>query len=158
MIASSVGHLEIVSALLGRGARVDVANQTGQTALHYAASKGHIDVARLLLEHHADINSQDRYGSAPLHRAASLGRDAIVRLFLNGYRNKLDIDRIDNVGNTPLHLACEEDRIDVARMLVKAGCRTDIMNKDEKTAFQLASPSTARMLQSVQDSSSAGDA
>ncbi|KAH9365460.1 hypothetical protein HPB48_008912 [Haemaphysalis longicornis] len=102
MIASSVGHLEVVSALLSRGAKVDVANETGQTALHYAASKGHLDVARVLLEHHADINAQDSYGSTPLHRAASLGRCPIVHLFLDGYSNQLDLNRIDKSGNTPL--------------------------------------------------------
>ncbi|KAK8779193.1 hypothetical protein V5799_019466 [Amblyomma americanum] len=128
----------------------------GQTALHYAASKGHLEVARLLLEHHADINAQDSYGSTPLHRAASLGRYPIVRLFLDGYRNKLDINRTDRAGNTPLHLACEEERVDVAKMLVHAGSRTDIMNKEEKTALQMAPATLSKMLQSLHRGS-AGD-
>ncbi|KAH6942835.1 hypothetical protein HPB50_010782 [Hyalomma asiaticum] len=163
MIASSVGHVEIVSALLGRNAKVDIANQMGQTALHYAASKGHLEasllltlLAWLLLEHHADINAQDSYGSTPLHRAASLGRCAIVRLFLDGYRNQLDINCTDEAGNSPLHLACEEERVDVAKMLIQAGARTDIMNKEEKTAFQMAPPSLSRTLQSL-NVGSAGD-
>ncbi|XP_065306721.1 26S proteasome non-ATPase regulatory subunit 10-like isoform X2 [Dermacentor albipictus] len=141
MIASSVGHVEIVSALLNRNAKVGIANQMGQTSLHYAASKDHLE---------------DSYGSTPLHRAASLGRSAIVRLFLDGYRNQLDINCTDEAGNTPLHLACEEERVDVAKMLIQAGCRTDIMNKEEKTAFQMAPPSLSRTLQSLRVGS-AGD-
>ncbi|KAH7950520.1 hypothetical protein HPB49_025058 [Dermacentor silvarum] len=155
-VDESVGHVEIVSALLSRNAKVDIANQMGQTALHYAASKDHLEVARLLLEHHANINAQDSYGSTPLHRAASLGRNAIVRLFLDGYRNQLDINCTDEAGNSPLHLACEEERVDVAKMLIQAGCRTDIMNKEEKTAFQMAPSSLSRTLQSLRVGS-AGD-
>lgn len=61
-----------------------------------------MQVARLLLEQHADVNARDHMGSTPLHRAASLGHDHVVRLFLEGYRNKLDLDARDAVGNTPL--------------------------------------------------------
>uniref|UniRef100_A0A131Y8L9 Putative proteasome prosome n=1 Tax=Ixodes ricinus TaxID=34613 RepID=A0A131Y8L9_IXORI len=147
MIASSVGHADIVSSLLERGAQVNAVNQTGHTSLHYAASKGHLEVARLLLEQHADVNARDHMGSTPLHRAASLGHDHVVRLFLEGYRNKLDLDARDAVGNTPLHLACEEDRSQTARLLVQAGCRTDVPNKEEKTALQVAAPSLRRMIE-----------
>ncbi|KAG0412004.1 hypothetical protein HPB47_010864 [Ixodes persulcatus] len=139
MIASSVGHADIVSSLLERGAQVNAVNQTGHTSLHYAASKGHLEVARLLLEQHADVNARDHMGSTPLHRAASLGHDHVVRLFLEGYRNKLDLDARDAVGNTPLHLACEEERSQTARLLVQAGCRTDVPNKD-RGALRYSAP------------------
>ena len=44
MIASSAGRDEIVSLLIGKDADVNLANQTGQTALHYAASRDRYEV------------------------------------------------------------------------------------------------------------------
>lgn len=43
-IASSVGQVDIVSALMSKGAPVNAVNQTGQTPLHYAASRNRLEV------------------------------------------------------------------------------------------------------------------
>lgn len=43
-IASSVGQVDIVSALVEKGATVNAVNQTGQTPLHYAASRNRLEV------------------------------------------------------------------------------------------------------------------
>jgi 26S proteasome non-ATPase regulatory subunit 10 len=47
------------------------------------------------------------------------------------------------------HLACEENRIEDAKVLVHHGARLDIQNKQEKTPLELASPNTATILQNI---------
>lgn len=42
------------------GADVNVKNNGGRTALHYAASKGWLEIAQLLLTHGAKINVTDK--------------------------------------------------------------------------------------------------
>jgi 26S proteasome non-ATPase regulatory subunit 10 len=55
IIAAAAGQPEVVTELLDRGAKVDAANDKGQTALHYAASKGNTSVGGILLD---NTNSQ----------------------------------------------------------------------------------------------------
>ena len=76
--ASNMGHEEIATLLLNKGADVNARNeviplseeilllkycalceQFGRTPLQYAANFKHINVVTLLLDHGADINAQD---------------------------------------------------------------------------------------------------
>lgn len=44
----------------------------------------------------------------------------------------------DLEGNTPLHLACDEERVEEAKLLVENGASIYIENKEEKTPLQVA--------------------
>ncbi|RWS06564.1 26S proteasome non-ATPase regulatory subunit 10-like protein [Dinothrombium tinctorium] len=136
MIASSAGHLDIVSALIESGANVNACNNNGQTSLHYAVSKNHVRIASLLTEHGADINARDNYGMTPLHRAAAKGHLPIVELLVKC--NKLDINVCDDLGNTPLHFASEEDRLDVCKLLLQSGAQPSMLNKESQSAIDLS--------------------
>lgn len=48
--AASGGHEGTVQLLLGSGADARAVNNTGRSALHYAASKGHVRVSQILIE------------------------------------------------------------------------------------------------------------
>ena len=49
-------------------------------------------------------------------------------------------DPRDNQGNTPLHMACEEDRLNTAFILLEQGnADPSALNNEEKTPFQMAS-------------------
>lgn len=52
-------------------------------------------------------------------------------------------------GNTALHLACEEDRQDIARLLVTHGAKIDEQNKERHTPLDLAQPSLVRQLKKI---------
>lgn len=53
---------------------VNSLDNSGYTALHYAARNGHLNICKLLLDHGAYINAQTRSGKAtPLHKAACSG-------------------------------------------------------------------------------------
>jgi len=54
------------------------------------------------------------------------------------YSNQLEINPRDDVGNTPLHLACEDQHVEVAKLLVEAGGDCGAQNKEEKTPLEMA--------------------
>jgi ankyrin repeat protein len=54
-IACANGSIEVVDALLKKGADITVANNDGWTPRFVASVSGHIEVVRLILEKGADI-------------------------------------------------------------------------------------------------------
>lgn len=53
-------------------------------------------------------------------------------------------------GNTALHLACEEDRQEEAKLLVGKGADISLTNKEKKTPLDLAGLGLARQLKEMQ--------
>lgn len=58
----------IAKYLLEHGARTDVIDQEGNSALMLAVQHRSKETVQLLLDHHADVNAHNRYGYAALHR------------------------------------------------------------------------------------------
>ncbi|KAL3265407.1 hypothetical protein HHI36_009612 [Cryptolaemus montrouzieri] len=145
ILASSAGHFPVVCLLLEKGAKVNQKTTSGHSALQYAASKGWLEICQKLLDYKADINIADNRSATPLHRAASKGNTSIVKCLLN-YCDQLDIDSRDAYGNTPLHLACEEDRQEEARLLVQNGASLQARNAEKKTPLELCSRTLHRLL------------
>jgi ankyrin repeat protein len=77
------GHLECVSFLLERGARVDDETKEGATALSLAAREGHADVVRLLLRSGADPAHRTANGRTALLAACAAGEAGAVRALLS---------------------------------------------------------------------------
>lgn len=72
--AARYGDLERVRKLLLQGTCVNVTDNAGYTALHYAVRGGHLNICKFLLSNGADINAITRSGkSTSLHRAAFIG-------------------------------------------------------------------------------------
>jgi len=59
-------HSDVAAYLVSHGARLDVRNGDGQTALHYAAASGDLPVIRMMLVKGADVNAKDTSGATPL--------------------------------------------------------------------------------------------
>lgn len=144
IIASSAGHENIVKTLLQCDADPNKTTSTGQTALHYAASRNRFKIAEMLLSCNCDIDVADSTTLAtPLHRAASKGNLKIVRLLTE---NKCKLDKVDIEGNTALHLACEEERTEVAELLSQCGASLTLLNKEKKSPIDVAPPYLKRRL------------
>ncbi|CAB1426909.1 unnamed protein product [Pleuronectes platessa] len=69
--AAYSGHVEVVSALLAAGSRVDPRTIDGWTPLHSACRWSRVTVGSLLLQRGAELNAQTNGGLTPLHLAAS---------------------------------------------------------------------------------------
>uniref|UniRef100_A0AAQ4PN75 Ankyrin repeat domain 49 n=1 Tax=Gasterosteus aculeatus aculeatus TaxID=481459 RepID=A0AAQ4PN75_GASAC len=69
--AAYSGHVDVVSALIAAGSRVDPRTADGWTPLHSACRWSRVAVASFLLQHGAELNAQTNGGLTPLHLAAS---------------------------------------------------------------------------------------
>jgi hypothetical protein len=73
--AARQGRVDLIERMLaGDGARfADARDDSGRTALHWAARKARRAVVRVLIAAEADPNATDREGITPLHLAATTG-------------------------------------------------------------------------------------
>lgn len=84
---STSGHSRIVRQLLEAGARTDLTDHSGDTALHVASRNGHADCVRELCGHHGVlIGVKNRRGQTPLQCAQERGHKECVRILRN-YRH-----------------------------------------------------------------------
>jgi hypothetical protein len=72
--AASNGQFELASLLARNGARTDLADDSGHTALHLAALAGHADVCRELLDCNAPPDARAHDGLTP---AAAAGQPEV---------------------------------------------------------------------------------
>ncbi|ELU03056.1 hypothetical protein CAPTEDRAFT_219329 [Capitella teleta] len=80
--AAYEGDVDRVKELLLAGVPVDIANQAGLQAIHFAAKTGNVDLASELLRQGASINVPSHDVFTPLYMAAQIGHLEIVMLLL----------------------------------------------------------------------------
>jgi len=102
--AARVGSLRDVKYFLKHGANPDLTDDTGRTALHYAAQLGMagMRVMKMLLTAGADPNIQDNHGLTPLHLAALGSSARTVKALLKA---GADPSITNNEGQTPYDVA-----------------------------------------------------
>ena len=98
----SKGDLKDAFELVSQGARLDMKNGDGATALNLAACEGYTEMVQRLIERGVDVNQVDNRRDTPLMWAASNGKlDAVEKLIAAGAQ--VDARNID--GETALDLA-----------------------------------------------------
>ncbi len=115
---------DIAQLLLERGARVEIADGCGRTALHWCANDSDDcrAVAALLIDRGAAVAAKDRDGRTPLHLAAACGRDPVAAMLLAAHA---EVNAPDLFGATPLHLAAAQRRSAVLETLARAGANAN---------------------------------
>lgn len=63
----------MANVLIKNGANVSAIDNTGKTALHWAAQNGKENVAKLLIENGTNVDVMDKNGRTPLLVAAKYG-------------------------------------------------------------------------------------
>lgn len=112
------------------GAKIDICDGYGQTALHRASSKSNLNIVKYLLQNsHTHSQSETGKGSSGM----------AVKDFVNIR---------DVAGNTALHCACEENCAELARYLIEEGSASiTFENKDKLKPLDLCAKTVRRYLE-----------
>lgn len=134
MIGAWEGNIAMMELFVARGADINKANSFGEQALLHAAWKGRLEAVRWLVEHGARLNREGREWAA-LHYATFAGHAEIVGYLLE---RGADINALSTNGSTPLMMAAREGREAIAKTLLAAGARRDIVNERGDDAMRWA--------------------
>ncbi|KAL9969346.1 hypothetical protein ACROYT_G021550 [Oculina patagonica] len=156
-IAVQTGHVFVCQVLLQHGADVNIQNKHQQTPLHVASIGKNKEILELLIKQGAQTNTKDDNQRTPLHSAASFGNPDCIEVLLRnlasadhrdadgmtpflcavaaGHTNcakmllesEAEITARDNYQRCCIHLAVENDKEDVLKMLLER-CGPGIIN------------------------------
>lgn len=103
-VAAVLGRGDLVQSLvLKHGAKTDLRDKEGNTALSLATRTGLLSCVEFLAhQDNSVVNEGTRYGLTPLHFAAAMGNKAIVKALL---QHGASAEAPDSTGMTPLHMA-----------------------------------------------------
>lgn len=157
-IASALGSIDTLLALLQAGADVNAKGAYTCTSLVIASAKGHLAAVRLLLQHKADPNvcSPHHMYSSPLQAAASvgtmseLGSRQLERESHSAANDRAEITRLlldagadpnfrGGAFGTALHAASWYGREEVARRLIASGAEVGASDESYGTPLHLSS-------------------
>lgn len=125
MIASELGHLDIVKYLLTlQYLKVNLKTfDMGMTALHYACQSGHLEIVdELIGNYDTDISDTESEGFTPLIIAVQENHLLIARSLLMKGAN---VHIKDSYGKTALTYATENANYDIVRELILYGAKDD---------------------------------
>ncbi|XP_033116147.1 transient receptor potential cation channel subfamily A member 1-like [Anneissia japonica] len=109
----------------------------GFTPLHSAVSSGSLEMVECCLQYGSPIELTENTGHTALHMACAQGSPNIVEILLNSEDGCKVIDHKSFVGQTALHTAAKYNHIDVAKVLIKRGCKLDEKDNDGLTPLLL---------------------
>jgi ankyrin repeat protein len=125
--AAARGQLEVVQALLARGANVNAKDITGRTALFHAIEARYDEVANaLIMQPQIDLNARGKNGVTALMSYVWRDRPDVTKSLLD---RGADVNLQDNDGDTALHGAAQRGDVEVIRMLVAKGADPNARNK-----------------------------
>lgn len=118
---------------------LEVADEEGRTALHFACQRGNIELVKYLLDRQDSLAScADWKGRTLMHYAteSSRGTETIEMLVCRGF----DPHAVDLSGRTVLHHAASGRNIGSVEKLIELGAMKDLcaLDKDLRTPLQLA--------------------
>eukprot|EP01065_Artemidia_motanka_P027777 TRINITY_DN3297_c3_g1_i1.p1 TRINITY_DN3297_c3_g1~~TRINITY_DN3297_c3_g1_i1.p1 ORF type:complete len:674 (+),score=231.11 TRINITY_DN3297_c3_g1_i1:57-2024(+) len=141
-VAVAGGHVSCVKALLDKGCRVDIPDDSGLTPLLAALHCGGVQrraAAELLVRRGANCAARDRKGREPLALAIKQGKDwaGLAQDIL--VRGKADVRASDSQGYTALHWAAESGDVRLLTALFEAGAEiAAVAGEQRQTALHVA--------------------
>ncbi|KDO21915.1 serine/threonine protein kinase [Saprolegnia parasitica CBS 223.65] len=152
--ATCLGHCDIVSVLLARGANVNAAQIARMTALHAAAQRNNCKIMQMLLAANtANVEVRDSYGHTPLHLAIKNNSKEALDVLLHANAN---VNAVTNDKDTPLHYATNSKLDAVVAQLIAHGANVNGRNNVSITPLYTAlvnfdEPSVTSLVQSGAD-------
>ena len=153
--------IEMVALLLKYGAYPNIKNDNGQYPLHIAAENGSIEIAELLLKYGSDLYVKNKEGKTPLDIAIASEnpKSFLVEDLLHGrmkdyslenellkvirrgnnqkaielLTNSIDINAKLSSTKTLLHIAVQENNIEIVKFLLKHGANPNAKDANGNT-------------------------
>ena len=110
--------------LIIAGAKLNLADANGMTALHYTVIADQLEIAEALIDSGVKTNIKGGvFGATPLHWTVWLNVPRIARVLIDA---DAEINATDGYGMTPFDMAVSHSRIRIGKMLLNAGgtCNT----------------------------------
>lgn len=115
----------VESLLLAKTDDVNAVDETGWTALHYAARNGNLAIANALVNAGANVNARSKSDDSPLHLVCHSGNPQIVALLVKEGAN---ISARNTFDNTALHNAAALNCCPVIFALAKLGADLNLIS------------------------------
>ena len=109
-------------ALIERRVDVNLPEEDGTTALHWAVHQNDLDLVGRLIRAGARVNAKNDYGATPLSEAAITGDAQMIERLLDA---GADVESANGDGQTALMVVARTSRVDAARALLGRGARVD---------------------------------
>lgn len=141
LITALRGYDDCLALLIERGARVDLPNQVGWTALHEAAKKEDPTLLEIVLtapDSQLKIFVADEEGRSALFAAIEANRFDNAKLLLK--REPELVDAGDHDGITPAMYAAQNKSAEWLEYLLKSGADINRTTSDQRTLADLVAP------------------
>mmetsp|Transcript_22552 Transcript_22552/g.28798 ORF Transcript_22552/g.28798 Transcript_22552/m.28798 type:complete len:969 (-) Transcript_22552:18-2924(-) len=125
--ASAEDKIPVCKVLIEAGASVNIANNDGNTPLHYLArcsvsnedmKQVQLEILQLMILNGGDVNAVNDLGETPLHASCFLGDVNIATVLLEAYA---DPNSITKEGESALHYAVQARHPDLVELLLEYG-------------------------------------
>lgn len=138
-LAAQLGHIDIVTQLLGNGAKVESKDNNMRTPLSWAVTdkytRANEDVIKCLLDQGSDINAEDICKRTPLYWAVSERSLSAVDVLLKS--DEIQVDRPEINGRTPFLKAAISGNVEIMIRLLKSEKVGIGQNSANQKSFQL---------------------
>jgi len=140
LIATRANDFKTAKLLIEAGADVNAKDAIQDSPYLYAGARGHLEILQLTLSHGADLKSTNRYGGTALIPASERGHVETVKTLIEA---GVDVNHVNNLGWTALLEAIilsdgGPNHQQIVKLLLDAGARRDIADKDGVTPLQHA--------------------
>lgn len=126
---------EMVQLLLAAGAKVNLANESGQTVLMMLDTDATSDLVWDLINAGAKVNSKDKDGDTPLMNAARYNNVDLIRTLLEA---GAEVEARNEGKQTAVMQAASEGLVNIIKTLVMAGANINAVDGQGKNALSYA--------------------
>ena len=124
--AVKAGDRAAALALLAQRSDVNLPEDDGTTALHWAVNRQDVELVDRLLRAGAKVNVANAYGATPMSEAAVTGHPALLeRLLAAG----ADVESANGDGQTALMVVARTGNVEAARVLLKRGADVNAVER-----------------------------
>ena len=138
ILASTLGHLEVVQLLVAHGADVNAASKNGMTAIASAAQSRHDTamVTQFFAQNGASLDGEfGEWEMAPLQLAIMNHNTASALVLIDAGADLMAVDKVDDPS---LHGAIYQEDEKVERALLQNNVDLFFVNDNQKNAVQFA--------------------